>query len=85
MKNNDERSPLAIGYIWSTRIITISMEVVLLILGFHWLDNKLKISPVLTVVGAFLGMVVFIYHLIALTKNDQVSDPEDSDRENKNQ
>ena len=61
-------SPLAIGYMWSTRIITLSVEMGLIVLAFHWLDRKLNTVPLFIIVGSLLAVVFFIVQITAMTK-----------------
>ena len=72
-------SPLAIGYIWSTRIISLSIEMGLIILAFHWLDRKLGTAPLFVIAGSLIAIAVFFIQITALTKKPSVSDdPDDS-------
>ena len=61
-------SPLAIGYMWSTRIITLSVEMGLIVLAFHWLDRKLNTVPLFIIVGSLLAGVFFFVQITARTK-----------------
>ena len=61
-------SPLAIGYIWSTRIISLSIEMGLIILAFHWLDRKLGTAPLFLIAGAMIATAVFFIQVTALAK-----------------
>ena len=71
-------SPLAIGYMWSTRIITLSVEMGLIVLAFHWLDRKLNTVPLFIIVGSLLAVVFFIVQITAMTKKPV--DRDDTDR-----
>ena len=74
-------SPLAIGYMWSTRIITLSVEMGLIVLAFHWLDRKLNTVPLFIIVGSLLAVVFFIVQITAMTKKPVGhADREDTDR-----
>lgn len=73
MRESDEDhnvplSPLAIGYMWSTRIITLSVEMGLIVLAFYWLDRKLRSAPVFIIVGSLLAVAFFIVQITAMTK-----------------
>ena len=61
-------SPLAIGYMWSTRIITLSVEMGLIVLAFHWLDRKLHSAPLFIIIGSLLAVAFFIAQITAMTK-----------------
>ncbi len=61
-------SPLAIGYMWSTRIITLSVEMGLIVLAFYWLDRKLSTAPLFIIIGSLLAVTFFIVQITAMTK-----------------
>ena len=61
-------SPLAIGYMWSTRIITLSVEMGLIVLAFYWLDRKLSTAPLFIIIGSLLAVSFFIVQVTAMTK-----------------
>lgn len=67
-ESSDDRSALAIGYVWSVRIMTLALEVALLAFGGHWLDGQLKTKPVFVLVGSVLGLTLFFVHLIAIAR-----------------
>ncbi|MBR5415338.1 MAG: AtpZ/AtpI family protein [Thermoguttaceae bacterium] len=74
-------SPLAIGYMWSTRIITLSVEMGLIVLAFHWLDRKLNTVPLFIIVGSLLAVAFFIVQITAMTKKPVGrADRDDTDR-----
>lgn len=66
-KSPDQRSPIAIGYEWSSRVVAISLEMVVPGLAGYWLDGRLGTRALFTLLGFALGMYVAIRHLIALT------------------
>lgn len=61
-------SPLAVGYMWSTRIITLSVEMGLIVLAFYWLDRKLSTAPLFIIIGSLLAVTFFIVQITAMTK-----------------
>ncbi len=61
-------SPLAVGYMWSTRIITLSVEMGLIVLAFYWLDRKLSTAPLFIIIGSLLAVAFFIVQITAMTK-----------------
>lgn len=67
--DREQLSPLAVGYMWCTRIMTIGIEMALIVLAGHWLDGKFGIRPALTILSAALAMTVSMVHLLAITKN----------------
>ena len=68
----DGRSPAARAAAWSTRIMTISLEMVVPGLVGYWLDKKLGTKFVFMLAGFVLGFATAIKHLLYLTgKADQ--------------
>ena len=65
-EEENEISALALGYIWSSRIISLSIEMGLITLGFFWVDKKLGTAPIFLIVGAALAIAVFFYRVIAM-------------------
>lgn len=51
----DDRSPLAVGLEWSSRITTVALEMVVPALLGYWIDQKLGTRLVFLVLGAALG------------------------------
>lgn len=67
----DERSPLAIAATWASRIITISLEMVIPGLLGYWLDNRVLNTKILfTLLGFGFGLTFGTWHLIRMTKSD---------------
>lgn len=64
----EQLSPLAIGYMWSTRIISLSVEMGLIILAFYWLDSKCATAPLFIIFGSLLAIGVFIVQIVAMSK-----------------
>jgi ATP synthase protein I len=60
------RSFLAVGMDWAARVTTIALEFALPPLLGSLADRWLLISPWLTVVGAVLGFVVGMMHVLRL-------------------
>jgi len=52
---------------WTSRITTISMEMVLPPLLGYWLDSKLGTRAVFVILGAAVGMTLGIWHLLKIT------------------
>jgi len=53
---------------WSSRITTISLEMVLPAVFGHWLDRQLGSWFVFVTLGAIAGMTVGLLHLMQMTK-----------------
>ena len=64
----DGRSPVAKAAEWSTRIMTISLEMVVPGLVGYWLDNKFGTKFVLMLAGFVLGFITAIKHLLYFTQ-----------------
>ena len=64
----DDRSRQAIAYHWSSKVISVALEMVLPGLLGYWLDQKLGTRVVLTVAGFGFGLVMGIYHLVQMTR-----------------
>ncbi|MGI5831387.1 MAG: hypothetical protein ACOX6D_02475 [Thermoguttaceae bacterium] len=77
-------SPLAIGYMWSTRILSLSIEMGLIVMAFYWLDRKLATTPVFTIIGTLTAVTVFIVQMIAMTKK-LVSHPSEENSADKSE
>ena len=67
----DTRSPYAIGYEWSVIISSIGMEMALPPIFGIWLDQKFGTVMIFTLLGAVLGMVTALMHLIQIGKNEK--------------
>jgi F0F1-type ATP synthase assembly protein I len=65
---SDDRSRQAVAYSWASRIISISLEMVLPCLAGWWLDGKLGTRVVFTVLGAVLGLTLGMMHLLQIAR-----------------
>jgi F0F1-type ATP synthase assembly protein I len=66
----DDRSPVAIAYQWATRIMVVSLEMVLPGLAGYWVDQRLGTVCLFLVVGLLLGCTTAVVHLVRLTSVD---------------
>ena len=57
----DGRSPMAVGLEWSTRLITIGLEMAIPIAGGYGLDRRLGTAPLFVCLGTFLGVAIAIW------------------------
>ena len=64
----DDRSPLATAFQWSSRIIIVSLEMVLPGLGGYWLDSRLGTVCLFMLLGFALGGIASVVHLIHMTR-----------------
>ena len=80
--STDDRSPMAQAMAWSSRITTISLEMVLPAVFGHWLDQRLGTWFVFVTLGAIAGMTLGLMHLIQMTKptGQDASDRESADK-----
>jgi F0F1-type ATP synthase assembly protein I len=66
----DDRSPQAIAYHWASRILTVSMEMVIPgLLGYgidRWLDLRAAFMPL----GFIIGLVLGMWHLLQMVRAD---------------
>ncbi|MDO5552280.1 MAG: hypothetical protein Q4G68_00835 [Planctomycetia bacterium] len=80
---NDEKglSPLAVGYGWAMRILSLAIEVGLVILAGYWLDTRVETHPLFLILATFLGMTMFFVQLMIMAGNQKESDQtNESDR-----
>ena len=63
----DDRSAAAKAAAWASRIMTISLEMVVPGLIGYWLDTKLGTKFILMLAGFVLGFTAAIKHLLHLT------------------
>ena len=63
------QSSIAEAYHWLSIVTTITLEMVLPAYLGSVLDERWSTKPVLVTIGAALGMIVSITHLIQVTKN----------------
>ena len=66
----DDRSPAAKAYQWATRIMVVSLEMVLPGLAGYWVDRWLGSLVLFTMLGFALGSWLGVVHLIRMTRAD---------------
>jgi F0F1-type ATP synthase assembly protein I len=66
----DDRSRQAIAYSWASRIISISLEMVLPGLLGVWLDRKFGTRVLFTVIGFGLGLTLGMTHLLKIARSN---------------
>jgi len=89
MNSPDGRSPAAIAAQWSSRIMTVSLEMVVPGLVGYWLDKKLGTKFVFMLIGFVFGSAAAIKHLLYLTrktdrKSEEYSPPQSHHEKDKN-
>jgi len=68
MNSPNERSPTARAAQWASRIMTVSLEMVLPGLAGYWLDKKLGTKVLFMLLGFAIGCTAAVLHLIQLTR-----------------
>jgi F0F1-type ATP synthase assembly protein I len=68
---SDDRSPVALAYQWATRIMVVSLEMVLPGIAGYWLDKSLGTKVLFMLVGFALGCTAACVHLIRLIRSDK--------------
>ncbi len=63
----DDRSPTAVASLWASRVISVSVEMVLPGLIGLWLDTKLGTYILFAMLGFAAGLTMAIWHLIRMT------------------
>jgi hypothetical protein len=64
----DDRSPIAIGLEWSTRIITLGLEMAIPTVGGYWLDKHWGTLPFFVCVGAFVGVAIAVWQFFLIAR-----------------
>jgi hypothetical protein len=62
---------VAKAYQWATRIMIVSLEMVLPGLAGYWVDRQLGTVVAFTLIGFVLGSSAAVTHLIRMTRLDQ--------------
>jgi hypothetical protein len=68
---SDDRSSMAIAYQWATRIMVVSLEMVLPGLAGYWLDQQAGTKVLFMLVGFALGSTAAAAHLNRLTRSEK--------------
>ncbi|MFH1299846.1 MAG: AtpZ/AtpI family protein [Planctomycetota bacterium] len=72
------RSSLVEAHQWVSRLTTVGLEMSLPAFLGHWLDKKWGTTPWLTAIGAVLGFILGMIHLLRMAK-----EAEDKERKGK--
>jgi len=65
---SDDRSPMTLAVEWSTRLMTIGLEMALPAAGGYWLDLRIGTLPTFVILGAMLGFVAGMFHLMQIAR-----------------
>jgi F0F1-type ATP synthase assembly protein I len=68
MKVPDDRSPHAIAYHWASRIMTVSLEMVVPGILGHLVDRWLGSKVIFTLIGFSVGLTAGMVHLLRMTR-----------------
>ena len=76
----NEPSPIGLAAEWVARLTVVGVEMVVFGLGGLWLDKRLRVEPLFTLLGFALGIGVGIFHLLAMTASTRTptKPPEES-------
>lgn len=69
--DRDGRTAVARGYVLSTRVTSIGLQMALPPLAGWWADGKFNTAPWLLILGAMLGFSVSLLELIKLAKESE--------------
>jgi ATP synthase protein I len=67
-KSQDDRSPYAKAMGWTSRITSISMEMVVPALIGYWLDRRWETHHLLLILGVMLGFVTTMSSLMQIAR-----------------
>jgi F0F1-type ATP synthase assembly protein I len=67
-ESRDDRSPLALGLEWASRITTVAFEMVIPGLLGYWLDRRLGTLPLFLALGSLFGFVTGFLSLLRMTR-----------------
>lgn len=68
---SDDRSQTARAYQWATRIMIVSLEMVLPGLAGNWVDRQIGTVILFTLLGFAGGCTAAVMHLIRMTRADE--------------
>lgn len=74
-QEHDDRSPIALAMEWTSRITSISLELVVPVLIGYWLDQRLGTRVLFLVLGVVLGFVTATLSLVQLAKSSNRRPP----------
>lgn len=71
----EERSPVAVASQWASRVMTVSLEMVLPGMFGYWVDQKLGTVALFMLIGFVLGITAAVWHLIQMTSGEKNKGP----------
>lgn len=66
--SSHNQSPISVAAQWASIATTISLEMALPATFGYWLDNRWGTKPWLVIIGAILGLITGLAHLLKLVK-----------------
>ena len=69
-RSPDDLSPIALAYMWVSRITTACVEMIAPGLAGLWVDGKLGTKFLFTLLGFAVGMTLGIWRLIRITASN---------------
>ncbi|MCL2623073.1 MAG: AtpZ/AtpI family protein [Planctomycetaceae bacterium] len=67
--NDDGRSPVVLGYVWATIVMTMAIELIVPILLGVYADYKLGTKCVFLFFGIFIGFFIMVVNFVKLMKS----------------
>lgn len=77
--DRQNRSSLVEAHQWVSRLTTVGLEMSLPALFGHWLDKKWDSTPWLTAIGAVLGFILGMIHLLRMAKEAEIKERKSKD------
>jgi len=69
-ENEDALSPLAIGTIWSSRVMTIAVKMGLIVFGGNYLDNRFGTKPLFLLIASLLALTILFVDLATIVREE---------------
>jgi hypothetical protein len=66
----DDRSPIALAYVWATRIMVVALTMVLPGLAGHWVDEQLGTVVLFLLIGLGLGCTAATFQLMQIIRSE---------------
>jgi hypothetical protein len=66
----DDRSPIALAYVWATRIMVVALTMVLPGLAGHWVDEQLGTVILFLLIGLGLGCTAATFQLMQIIRSE---------------
>jgi hypothetical protein len=80
---SDDRPPIAVASQWVSRVITVSLEMVVPGLVGLWVDCRLGTKGLFSLIGFVGGVVMAFWHLLRMTRNPSHPAPHGHDSQDR--